>query len=416
MPISKEILSKIVQRIDSYRDEMVEFQKELTPLVAMSTDNGGKGEWERARFLRKKIESFNINDITEYNAEDSRVKEGTRPNMVVRLKGAEERPTTWVMAHMDVVPPGEESSWDTPPFEAVEKDGKIYGRGVEDNQQGLVSALFAMKALAEEGIKPKTDIALLLVADEETGNKYGIDHVLESEPNLVDKNDIVIVPDSGNPDGTMVEVAEKTILWCQFKVIGKQVHASMPHAGINAHRAAAHLTARLDEILHKEFSLKDDVFDPPGSTFEPTKHDANVPNINTIPGEETFAFDCRILPNYKVSQVMEVIDSVVKKVEEEFSVKVEVTQPQLAEAAPATKVDAPVVKMVSEAVRDIRKVEPVPMGIGGGTVAALFRHRGIPAVVWSTMDDLAHQPNEYIVIDNMVEDAKVFGHIFCQGL
>jgi succinyl-diaminopimelate desuccinylase len=45
-------------------------------------------------------------------------------------------------------------------------------------------------------------------------------------------------------------------------------------------------------------------------------------------------------------------------------------------------------------------------------VGAVFRRHGIPAVVWSTMDDLAHQPNEYCVIDNMVQDAKVFAHVF----
>ena len=47
-------------------------------------------------------------------------------------------------------------------------------------------------------------------------------------------------------------------------------------------------------------------------------------------------------------------------------------------------------------------------GIGGGTCAAFFRKQGIPAVVWSTIDEVAHQPDEYARIKNMVEDAKVF--------
>jgi succinyl-diaminopimelate desuccinylase len=47
------------------------------------------------------------------------------------------------------------------------------------------------------------------------------------------------------------------------------------------------------------------------------------------------------------------------------------------------------------------------MGIGGGTVAAFFREAGLPAAVWSKMDDQAHQPDEYCVIENMVNDAKV---------
>lgn len=47
-------------------------------------------------------------------------------------------------------------------------------------------------------------------------------------------------------------------------------------------------------------------------------------------------------------------------------------------------------------------------GIGGGTCAAALREIGIPAVVWSTVDELAHQPNEYTIIDNLVKDTKIF--------
>jgi succinyl-diaminopimelate desuccinylase len=101
-------------------------------------------------------------------------------------------------------------------------------------------------------------------------------------------------------------------------------------------------------------------------------------------------------------------------VEKEFGVQIELSTPQRVQAAPATPVDAPVVTALSEAIRDIRQAEPKPMGIGGGTVAAEFRAHGIPAAVWSTMDDLAHQPNEYCVIENMVEDAKVFAHVFAR--
>ena len=54
------------------------------------------------------------------------------------------------------------------------------------------------------------------------------------------------------------------------------------------------------------------------------------------------------------------------------------------------------------------------MGIGGGTVAALFRRAGFNAACWSRLDDTAHQPNEYSVIDNIVGDARVFAHLFMQ--
>jgi succinyl-diaminopimelate desuccinylase len=400
MPIDKDLLRKLKKRIDSYRDDMVAFQKELTAIVALGPENQGEGEWKRARFLTGKIKSFGLSEITEYNSNDDRVPEGTRPNLVIRLAGEQRHPAVWVMAHMDTVPPGDMKQWDSDPFQVVEKDGKLYGRGVEDNQQGLVSALYAMRAMVEEGVKPPADVCLMLVSDEETGNALG---------------DIVIVPDSGNPDGSMVEVAEKSILWIEFVVKGKQVHASMPHVGINAARAAAYLTVRVDQTLAQRFNQQDPVFDPPGSTFEPTKREANVPNVNTIPGEERLCFDCRILPEFNTDDVLKTAGEVAKGVEHEFNVKVEVNTAALMKAAPATPVDAPVVVRVMQAVSEVLGVKPQPMGIGGGTVGAVFRRHGIPAVVWSTMDDLAHQPNEYCVIDNMVQDAKVFAHVFLDG-
>jgi succinyl-diaminopimelate desuccinylase len=414
MSISKDDFERLSRRIDGYYNEMIEFQKELTAKIALGPDNSGQGEWERARFLIEKIKSFGLTDISEFNAPDERVPEGNRPNLVVRLSGKQARPVTWVMAHMDIVPPGDEQLWDTSPHAAVVKDGKIFGRGTEDNQQGLVSALFALRAFLDEGIDPGHDVCLLMVSDEETGNKYGIDFVLEKNPGLVKPDDIVIVPDSGNHDGTMVEVAEKSILWARFEVRGKQVHASTPNEGINAARAGANLIVRLDTELHEKYARKDPVFDPPESTFEPTQRDANVPNVNTIPGKEVLYFDCRILPDYEVDDVIATMQNVARGIEKDFGVQIGISQPMLAKAAPATSIDAPVVKLVSDAIRKVRKIEPQPMGIGGGTVAAIFRMHGIPAVVWSTMDDLAHQPNEYCVIDNMLQDAKVFAHVYLE--
>jgi succinyl-diaminopimelate desuccinylase len=404
--------AELCQRIAGWTDEMIDLQRELTRLPALGPENEGEGEWKRARMLTEKLRAWDLADIAEYPAPDARVPEGSRPNLVVFLRGEQPRPAVWVMAHLDVVPAGDLKKWSTDPWQATVKEGKIFGRGTEDNQQGLVSALFALRALRAAGVRPPRDVGLLLVADEETGSRFGIDHVLEAAPDLIQAGDLVVVPDAGNPDGSMLEVAEKSILWLEFLVQGKQVHASMPDLGVNAHRAAAHLTVRLDQALHQAFAGRNEVFDPPRSTFEPTRHDANVPNVNTIPGEEKLFFDCRVLPEVPLSEVHEVVTRVAREVEAEFKVGIAISSPQTAEAAPATAVDAPVVRALAAAVTAVRGVKAVPMGIGGGTVAALFRRRGIPAVVWSTMDDLAHQPDEYCVIENMVEDAKVFAHLF----
>jgi succinyl-diaminopimelate desuccinylase len=67
--------------------------------------------------------------------------------------------------------------------------------------------------------------------------------------------------------------------------------------------------------------------------------------------------------------------------------------------------------MLKDAIVKVRGIQPKIGGIGGGTCAAHFRRVSIPAVVWSTVDETAHQPNEYAKIDNMVNDAKIFAFL-----
>jgi succinyl-diaminopimelate desuccinylase len=74
-------------------------------------------------------------------------------------------------------------------------------------------------------------------------------------------------------------------------------------------------------------------------------------------------------------------------------------------------VNAKIVLMLKEAIKSVRRVEPKVGGIGGGTCAAFFRRIDIPAVVWSTVDEMAHQPNEYAKIANLVNDAKIFASL-----
>ncbi len=402
----------LAARIRSYRDDMVAFQRSLTAVRALGPENGGEGEWERSRFLIEQARRFGISDITEVDATDERVPTGRRPNLILRVPGRSPRPVVWVMAHMDTVPPGELSLWEGDPFVAEVREGRIVGRGVEDNQQGLTAGLFALRALLDEGVTPTTDVCLLLVADEETGNSYGVEHVLTAVPGLFDPADLMIVPDAGAADGAVLEIAEKSTLWVRLVVRGRQVHASIPQMGVNAHRAAAHLVVRLDERLHEVFAHLDPTFEPPVSTFEPTKRQANVENVNTIPGEDVFFFDCRVLPSYDLAHVKAEVEAVVREVEGDLGVQVEVTYPVDMPAAPPTATDARVVQVLSRAIRDARGLDVRTVGIGGGTVAAVFRRRGIPTVVWATLEETAHSPNEYCVVENMLADAQVFARVF----
>lgn len=391
---------------------MIEMQRRLVALPAISPKSGGEGEKERVDYLRDLLTGWGL-EVKEFRAPDRLAKCGYRPSLVVNLAGKQPRPTLWIMTHLDVVPSGPRELWDSDPFVARVEGGRIYGRGVEDNQQEMVASIFAMRAVLNLGLVPEIPVALMLVADEETGSEFGVDWLLNNY-NLCSKDDLVVVPDAGNEEGTLLEIAEKSILWLKFTTIGKQAHGSTPHHGNNAHRAGVHLLLRLDQQLHKVFDARDELFSPPVSTIEPTKKEANVPNVNTIPGEDVFYFDCRVLPCYQLTDVLAEVNQIKSEVEEEFNVEITVAVEQMAQAAPATPADAPVVKMLARAVQTVFGKEPFVKGIGGGTVAAFFRRRGIPAVVWGRNAGQAHKPNEFCVIANMVGNAKVYAFLFGQ--
>ncbi|MFQ6102900.1 MAG: M20 family metallo-hydrolase [Candidatus Glassbacteria bacterium] len=412
--MDSELLEKVIGKTASYRDEMISIQKKLTSMVALAPESGGVGEAEKASFLKQYLESMNGVKVEEIRAKDSRVPCGYRPNLIARLEGEKKDRAVWVMSHTDVVPAGESGLWKGDPFEAWEEDDLLYGRGVEDNQQGMVSSLFALKALVDLGVKPPYDVGLVLVADEEVGSKYGIDYLLERHPDLFREEDLIIIPDAGNEDGTMIEVAEKSIVWLKFKTKGMQCHASTPQKGVNAFKAASHLVVKLSS-LYDVYNARNEIFNPPISTFEPTKKEANVPNVNTCPGEDVFYLDSRILPEYDIDEVRHKISKLAHEVEEEFGVTIQIEPVQLEVATEPTPDEAPVVKALQCAIKELRGREAKPMGIGGGTVASFFRRRGFKAAVWSTMEESAHQPNEYCKISNMIEDSKVFAHVFLQG-
>jgi succinyl-diaminopimelate desuccinylase len=400
----------VSSEIESLKNEMTRTLMGLIRIPAIAPENNGEGESEKAEKLMQILENLGFDKIERYDAEDERVPSKRRPNIVAYHYGENINEKVWIVTHLDVVPPGEESLWTvTKPFEPVVKKGRIYGRGSEDNGQSMVASIFAVKALKTLGIKPKRTIALAFVADEEQGSTYGIQHLIKQD--LFKKDDLIIVPDSGNENGSFIEIAEKSALQLRIRTIGKQVHASTPNKGLNAHRIGMEYALALDRMLHEKYSLKDKYFDPPESTFEPTKKEKNVDAINIIPGEDIIHFDCRILPNYNLEQILKDIHEFAEEFEGKTGARIKIEVLRKSVAPKPTDGSSKIVVKLKEAIEKVRRIKPKVGGIGGGTCAAFFRRIEVPAVVWSTIDELAHQPNEYAKIENLIDDAKVFAFL-----
>jgi len=399
---------ELLKKIDGYRDFIIDIQTKMTACPAVTPHlEGGLGESAKAAVLLDLLKKMKFDEIKVINIPDKKSPTGVRPNIIAKYYGQNRKKTLWVMAHMDVVPPGDLSKWKTDPYKVVVKGDKIYGRGCEDNQQGLVSGLLVAKALMEQGIRPPVNYALLLNADEEVGSEYGIIPVLKKHGKMFVKQDSFIVPDGGNPEGTMIEIAEKNMLWLKITTFGKQAHASLPHTGNNAYVASSHLIVALRD-LYKKFNKKNKLFaDIDHSVFEPTKREANVPNVNTIPGLDVFYMDCRVLPCYTNKQVVAEVLKIAKTIEKKFKVKIKVEE-VISESSKPTDKNADMVKCMAQAVKEVYHNKPLVQGVGGGTVSSFLRNAGFPAVVFSKLDETMHGPNEYSSIKNTMGDAKVF--------
>ncbi len=404
-------MGTIFTRIDGYRDEIIDLQRELTARVALGPQNGGSGEHEKIAFIMDLVEKLGPSELRIVKAPDAKAQDQYRPNLIALWEGASAEKTVWVLSHADIVPPGNPDLWDGDPYVIIVDGDRIIGRGVEDNQHGFVSPYLALKAILDSGMSLKKSIGLVVVADEETGSDYGLNYLLENCGGYFKKNDLIVVPDAGNEEGTMVEVAEKSMLWLKFSIHGRQCHASTPDKGNNSLLGAAKLIISLQDLKNM-FADSDAIFSPPTSTFEPTKIEGNVPNINTISGSDIFYLDCRVLPRYALDEVVLASKEIAGRIARENGLDIDVKIVLRQDAALPTSPDAPVVRALANAIYQVTGKTAVPMGIGGGTVAASFRRKGLPAAVWHTCQDTAHQPNEYCLISDIIQDAKIFASLY----
>ncbi|GHV39760.1 diaminopimelate aminotransferase [Synergistales bacterium] len=405
-------MDTIFGEIELLRDDMVASLGRICAIPAISPHNGGDGEEAKAKEIEKLISELGLGAVEWQRVSDAKSPTGNRPSLFLEVKGTLPR-RLCILSHMDIVPEGDRSFWSLDPYKPVTRGSRLYGRGVSDNGMAIISSLYALYALKKLNITPTYTVCLVFLSDEELGSSFGVKPLLER--GLFREDDLVIAPDSGNDRGYFIEIAEKSMLRMEFTVTGKQAHAAHPNTGLNACRAANLFSVELDEALHMAFQEKDTLFDPPVSTFEPTRRFANVPNMNTIPGKERFGFDCRVLPSVPLKDVLAVVERVKDEVSRRSGAVIEM-EVKGDNAAPPTSEDSDVSRLLLSSIKKVLNVKPVFGGIGGGTFAAFFRRKGIPAVVWQQEPEgTAHQPDEYTEIEYIVNNAKVFAAMMSEN-
>lgn len=402
-------LGALLERIAKSAEQVVYWQGMLTACQAVGPESGGRGEAEKLELVETWLKDMGICDILRIDAPDNRVPCGFRPNLVARIPGKSKK-FLWLFGHADVVPAGEPRAWTGDPWKARRRGDLLYGRGVEDNQQAIVCMLLLARALMELKCSTELSLGLVFMSDEENGSKYGLQYILDNSGDIFGPDDLYVVPDAGNRDANIMEIAEKAQLWLKFSIAGRQCHASTPHKGKNALLAGAELMLALEKLMPVRFPDENDLFRPAGSTFAPTRQDANDVAINIVPGRDVFYMDCRLVPGIRTYDVVAEARMIAADIAARRGVTIdtEVVSEQESSASPP---DCAVARSLAVAVREVYGLCPQPVGIGGATVASFLRMRNLPAVVWACVNNTCHQPDENSSISATISDAMVFARM-----
>jgi len=385
----------------SDKEFIIEVANRLLSIKAISPASGGEGEYKKSLELKKILCELGYDNYTEYNTTDD--TKTVRPNIVLKLGNSNK--TLWIICHMDTVPEGDITLWKHEPFKATIEGDKIFGRGSEDNGQSLFTVLLLLKHINDSPLK--INLGLAFVSDEETGNDYGIKYLITKD--IFGKDDLIIVPDAGTEGGFIIETAEKTTMQLKFEINGKQGHASMPENSLNAFRETCKFVNLMDFNLHDQFNKTDKLFVPPYSTFEPTKHEKNIDNINTIPGRDIFYWDFRLLPQEPADNILKSIDELIIKYSQASKASIKYTVIDRVDSPAPTPDDSEIIVLLKKAIKTVIGKDAFTIGIGGETFASFLRSSGFPVAVWSTtVIENAHMPDEYCLISHILQDVEVY--------
>jgi succinyl-diaminopimelate desuccinylase len=317
-----------------------------------------------------------------------------KPNIIAKLKGTYGKPVLIDCAHMDTVPVG--GGWTVDPYEAIIKDGEIYGRGAYDAKARITVYVMATQLIKEAGYTLKGDLINCFTVDEETGGHEGSGYCVSADH---------IAGDVAILEGPHTEIwyAESGHLTLRIHVPGISAHAMYPWLGTNAIHLMTDVLVELREYQKALENIKSSV---PGLTN-------STINIGKITGGEksnmladscSIDIDIRVIPEVDQNDVIDRVKQILEKLQRKdakFQAKMDI----LKNAPPsASSPDLPIISIIKEVSKEIIASEPKVVGLNATSDGKTFRRIGIPAIHWGvgTPDNRAHGIDEFINIDDLI--------------
>ncbi len=321
--------------------------------------------------------------------------EGTKANLLCTL-GPDKPGGIILSGHTDVVPV-DDQEWHTDPFTAIEKDGKLYGRGTADMKTFSAVALALVPEFLKRGVKTPVHIALSY--DEEVGC-LGVRPMIADIARNLPAPKLAII---GEPTDMKVVNAHKGIRSFRTTVTGREAHSSRTDKGVNAVMVAAELIMKISDLA-EEMRRNGDAsgrFEPPYTTVQSSTIEGGTA-LNILAHHCTFQWEFRYLPGTSANDIFEAFNTHAR----------EKILPRLREVAPeADIVTTPRAHVPPLVARDDCPAEVLAKQLTGrnhaeavsyGTEAGLFQEAGIPSVVCGPGNILqAHKPNEFIELSQI---------------
>jgi succinyl-diaminopimelate desuccinylase len=318
-----------------------------------------------------------------------------RANVIAQIgPNTADTPTLVIGSHIDVVPAGPEN-WHTNPFEAVEKDGCIIGRGSVDMLGGICASAAAMADLQKSGKTLKGRILFTATAGEET-DSCGVKRFVQAHADSV-KNPIgILIPE---PSGLRILRAHRGILWLKITAFGRTAHGSMPHLGINAIEKANVLLNRL-----KNWQIPHTPHDLLGGCSMSINRICGGSATNIVPDTCSIELDLRTLPDQRAQDIISDIEKLIAEIahtDPEFKTEISILR-----SCPAmeTKKDDPFLQKVCRA-SGIHET----FSVGFTTDGPLFARLGAPVLIFGPGDGTrCHQPNETLEIAQLEKARSIY--------
>jgi len=359
--------------------QILELFKKLIESKSETPDDGG---------LLDFIESY-LSDFTAVRVDVEDVK-----NLFIYKKFGDGEHLCFA-GHVDVVPAGD--NWDSNPYELVEKDGYLYGRGTQDMKSGVASFVQAVK----EAKDFNGTLSLLLTSDEEGDAYYGTIKVLEylKETNQLPDAVVVAEPTCEERFGDAIKVGRRGSINGYITLKGKQGHAAYPEKAINP---IHNLAPRLANMAGVNLDNGDEFFSP--SKFVITDIRSGMEVTNVTPNELKMMFNVR---NTTLTTQKEVTEFVAKNLDG-LDYELKLTQGSYPFC---TNVDTKVVKKIDKAIENITDIKPKHSTAGGTSDARFVAQFGIDVIEFGVKNDTIHAVNERTTANEVESLYKVFKNL-----